>query len=520
MNGPVAGHPIRVSATTDLPAPLTFRGPAESGALPTAGVSDVHHTDVVPQQVLEIERYDTADLRLAAAGVGLAVLRDDSPPRWELHTPGEREPLHLPVDAKAPAGARLPLPAEIDELVRGVARGRNVRPVGRVRTTRTEHRLLDEGGTRRATVVHDHVTLSTLGHSTHVEAWTEVTIDAPEPLRGTLAERAAEAGLRPAAPCGAAELSRLLRPVRTTSSRPSKKTAGGALVAYLAAQNDRIAAEDLRVRRGEPDSVHQLRVAARRMRSALQGYRKLLDRERTEPLVDGLRQLGRDLAPARDAEVQRERVLHGLAELPGELRMGGAAAVANRYFGRIESEGAAAALTTLDSPAYVQLREQLDQLIADPPLRKQAWKSARKSAKKELPRHVAKQERRFAARVTRALDPEQPVEQRDLALHAARKAGKRLRYVTEVARPAVGKPAKRHAKAVKGIQQALGDHQDTVVARGILRSLGALAHVDGENGFAFGVLHGHDTARAAAVEARLPELWKAASKKKLRRWLP
>jgi CHAD domain-containing protein len=502
---------------------MTFRGPAEASVPPAPGLSEVHHTDVAPPRVLDIERYDTADLRLATAGVTLAVLRDDSPPRWELHTPGEREPLHLPVDAKAPAGARLPLPAEIDELVRGVARGRNVRPVGRLHTTRTEHRLLDVSGARRASVVHDHVTLSTLGRSTHVEAWTEVTIDAPEPLRADLADRAAEAGLRPAAPCGAAELSRLLRPARRAGSRPTgkkaqkkaQKEAGGALVAYLAAQNDRLSVEDLRVRRGEPDSVHQLRVAARRMRSALQGYRKLLDRERTDPLVDGLRQLGRGLAPARDAEVQRERVLHGLGELPDELRMGGAAAVANRYFGRIESEGAAAALTTLDSPAYVQLREQLDQLIADPPLRKQA----RKSATKELPRHVARQERRFAARVTRALDPEQPVEQRDLALHAARKAGKRLRYVTEVARPAVGKPAKRHAKAVKGIQQALGDHQDTVVARGILRSLGALAHVDGENGFAFGVLHGQDTARAAAVEARLPALWEAASTKKLRRWL-
>jgi CHAD domain-containing protein len=514
LRTPVTGHPTSVSSTTDLPTPLTFRGPAEASIPAATGVPDVHHTEVLPQRVLEIERYDTADLRLAAAGVTLDVLRDESPSRWELHTSGERAPLHLPVDEKAPAGARLALPAEIEELVRGVTRGRNVRPVGRVRTTRVEHHLLDASGSRQATVVHDHVSLSTLGRSTDVEAWTEVTIDAPERLRNALTDRATEAGLRPAPPRGAAELSRLLRPARPAAPKVGKG-AGAGLVAYLAAQNDRIAAEDLRVRRGAPDSVHQLRIAARRMRSALQGYRALLDRERTEPLVDGLRQLGRDLAPARDAEVQRERVLGALAELPDDLRMGGAAAVANRYFGRIESEGAAAALATLDSPAYIRLREQLDQLVADPPLRKRA----RKAAKKELPRHVAKQERRFAARVQRALDPEAPVERRDTAMHEARKAGKRLRYVTEVARPAAGKAAKRHAKAVKGIQQALGEHQDTVVARGILRSLGALAHVDGENGFAFGVLHGHDTARAAAVEAQLPQLWKQASRKKLRRWL-
>ncbi|MGI5128738.1 CHAD domain-containing protein [Pseudonocardia sp. CA-107938] len=504
-----------MSATTDEQTTLTFRGPAEASIPPVAGLPGVHGDEAAPARVLEVERYDTADLRLAAAGVTVSVLRDDSPARWELHTPGDGDPLHLPVDPDAAPGARLPLPAGIAELVRGAARGRNVRPVGRVRTTRTEHRLLDESGARLATVVHDHVTLSTLGRSTEVEAWTEVAIDAPPALRPALADRAAEAGLRRAEPCGEAELTRLLRPARPERARPSEKRAGGALVAYLAKHNDRLAAEDLRVRRGEPDSVHQLRVAARRLRSALQGHRRLLDRERTDPLVEGLRRLGQALAPARDAQVQRERVLAGLAELPDELRLGGAAAVANRYFARIESESNAAALTALDSVEYVRLREQLDELVAAPPLRKRAAKKA----KKELPRHVAKQQRRFAARVEHALDPELPPERRDIAMHEARKAGKRLRYVAEVARPAVGKPAKRYAKAVKGIQQALGEHQDTVVSRGTLRSLGALAHTDGENGFAFGVLHGHDTARAAAVEAELPELWRQASRRKLRRWM-
>ena len=90
--------------------------------------------------MLEIERYDTDDLRLAAAGIVLAVRRDAQPTRWELRTPGETEPLRMP--AGDDAGVRLPVPAEIAELVRGAARGRKVRPVGRVRTSRTEHRLL------------------------------------------------------------------------------------------------------------------------------------------------------------------------------------------------------------------------------------------------------------------------------------------------------------------------------------------------------------------------------------------
>ncbi|SHK15661.1 CHAD domain-containing protein [Pseudonocardia thermophila] len=505
-----------MSSRTDLPpsaAPLTFRGPARAGAPPAIEVREVHRDEVAPQRVLEIERYDTADLRLAAAGITLAVLRGDAPASWELRTPGDGGPLRVPVDVDAPRG-RLPVPDGISDLVRGAARGRPLRPVGRVRTIRVVHRLLDASGARLATVVHDRVTLSTLGRSTEVKAWTEVTIDAPAALRGALADRATAAGLRPAAPCGEAELARLLRPA-PCGSRPKRKTAGGALVAYLAEQNGRLAAADLRVRRGEPDGVHRLRVAARRMRSALRGYRRLLDRAQTDPLVAGLRALSRELGPARDAEVQRERVLRELAELPDELRLGAASAVATRYFARIESEAAAAALAVLDGPEYAQLRERLDRLVADPPLRGRAGRSA----KKELPRHVAEQERRFAARVAHALDPELSPERRAAALHAARKAGKRLRYVAEVARPAVGRPAKRHARAVERIQQAIGEHQDTVVARATLRSLGALAHVENENGFAFGVLHGRAEARAAAVEAQLPGLWTAASRSELLRWL-
>ena len=131
------------------------------------------------------------------------------------------------------------------------------------------------------------MTLSTLGRPTDVDAWTEVTVDAAEPLRDELAELITAAGLRsgeracrrPSWPAGCDRS-------RAAARRLPKGSAGARLVAYLAAQVDRIATEDLRMRRGEPDAVHQLRVASRRLRSALQGYRRLLDRERTDPLVD------------------------------------------------------------------------------------------------------------------------------------------------------------------------------------------------------------------------------------------
>jgi len=491
--------------TTDQRTVQHFRGAAEAGAPRLAGLPGVHRDKAGPREVREVERYDTDDLRLAGAGIRLALHRDDGSAQWRLDLPdGEHdERLRVPVAAGAPDPA--PVPTEIDELTRGAARDRVVRPVGRARTTRTVTRLHDAAGAVVADVVLDHVTVATLGRSTEVLTWTELALHphaaAPE-LLAELATRVADDGLRPAEPAAESELDRLLRPARPRrrAAAGKKVSAGAVLLAYVARQADRMAAQDLRVRRDEPDAVHQLRVASRRLRSALQAYRPLLDRGRTEPIVDGLRELGRALAPARDTEVLRERISDGLDALPPELRLGHAQALATRHFARNEAEARAAVLTELDGQRYAALRGAVDALLKQPPLTKRAGKPA----PKVLPSSVARAARRLEKAVATATDPQAPAEERDGAVHAARKAGKRLRYATEVAGPS----SKKAAKRLKRFQSALGEHQDTVVSRQALRELGAAAHASGENGFSFGVLHGRDTARAAQIERDLPRLWK------------
>jgi CHAD domain-containing protein len=52
----------------------------------------------------------------------------------------------------------------------------------------------------------------------------------------------------------------------------------------------------------------------------------------------------------------------------------------------------------------------------------------------------------------------------------ARKAAKRARYAAEAAVPAPGSAASRQAAAAKDLQQVLGDHHDSVVARHATRS--------------------------------------------------
>ena len=89
-----------------------------------------------------------------------------------------------------------------------------------------------------------------------------------------------------------------------------------------------------------------------------------------------------------------------------------------------------------------------------------------------------------------------------------RKAGKRLRYAAEVSEPALGKPAKKLVKAVKGLQELLGEHQDSYVARDLLRELGAAAAAEGANGFAFGWLLRDEQARAEGIEGDVDVAWK------------
>ncbi len=128
-------------------------------------------------------------------------------------------------------------------------------------------------------------------------------------------------------------------------------------------------------------------------------------------------------------------------------------------------------LAVLDGPRYLSLLKTLDALLEEPPLRPAAAGRRRRWC----PKRVLKDYRRLARRVEAALAAPAGRE-RDEALHGARKAAKRTRYAAEAARPALGPPAKKFAKRIKRVQRLLGDHQDSVVARGALRELATQAH--------------------------------------------
>jgi CHAD domain-containing protein len=217
---------------------------------------------------------------------------------------------------------------------------------------------------------------------------------------------------------------------------------------------------DPAVRRDEPDSVHRMRVATRRLRSTLQSFPAILHKPAVEHLRGELKWLGGVLGDAREAEVLSERLLAALAAMPTELVMGPAEARVRIHFAPRVAGARTAVTSALDSGRYFALLEALDELIADPPLTAKAALPARNVLSKAVRRGGGRTRRR----IRRALRTPAG-RNRDAALHEVRKAARRARYATEAAKPVLGKRARRFARRMKAVQSILGDQHDAVNAR-------------------------------------------------------
>ncbi|TFD50515.1 CHAD domain-containing protein [Cryobacterium frigoriphilum] len=282
-----------------------------------------------------------------------------------------------------------------------------------------------------------------------------------------------------------------------------KGSAGRALLRYLQEQVQVLREQDPRVRENAPDAVHKMRTATRRLRSALASYRALLNPATADQLRGELRWLAGVLGIARDAEVLHER-LRG--EVTDEAAALGIEPSINAIDELLGSDVHTAQLTVLDvlqSDRYFQLVAALEQLLANPPLSADARQPARRVAQSEIDADVKRLRR--AVRVAGAL-PDGAA--RDHALHEVRKRAKRLRYAAEAAVTVDPRRATRMVALAQSLQEALGEHQDSVVARDVLLRLANEAHARGEDAFGFGRLHALEEVRARAAEARFRRDWR------------
>ncbi|MDH6131472.1 CHAD domain-containing protein [Kitasatospora sp. MAA4] len=281
---------------------------------------------------------------------------------------------------------------------------------------------------------------------------------------------------------------------------------GAVLTDYLRGRLSELTALDAAVRRDEPDAVHQMRICVRRLRSALTAHRRLLERERTDPLGEELRLLGKILGRARDAEVLGERLTAQAAALPAAAHPEELAARIRTRFDRRYRTAHRAALRALDSPRYRALLDALEETAARPPLRERAA-AARGGAEAE---RTLRRERRRTGRRARPAFDEPPGPARDGALHQARKAAKRARYTAESVLPLTGKAGSRFAGRMKELQQALGRHQDGVVAEEAVLALLTDARAHRQDTFGYGLLFAAQRREAEADLAAAERAWHRA----------
>lgn len=467
--------------------------------------------------------YDTAGLDLARAGVTLRRRTGGDDAGWHLKVPGDdasRSEVRLPLTAGTT------LPRALRSMTYALTEGRTLARIAVIETERTVHRLVDAGGRVLAEVADDRVTARRVdgGHDDEPMSWREVeveVVDGPPRLLEAVDPVLREHGLSTAR-----EQSKLARVLgldedaqadggRTAAgSEPldTSSSAGDVVMAYVEAQVVRIRTQDLPVRLDAPGSVHAMRVATRRLRSALRTFKPLLHRARTRPIRDELQWLARVLGAARDAQVLGDRVRSGAATLSA-----GAGRPVSATIGQGFDEAYRAAqkdvVAALDGDRYRALLDSLTALLDDPPLRRRA----RRPGRAKLPRLVARSYRELRDAM-KSVDQAADDDARRDRRHDARKAAKRTRYAAEAVTAVFPAKARRFARAMEDLQEALGEHLDSLNAQHRMRELAA-ATASPKVAFAYGWLGGVEQANAARSLAEVERAWKRARKSKLRRWL-
>jgi CHAD domain-containing protein len=294
-------------------------------------------------------------------------------------------------------------------------------------------------------------------------------------------------------------------PELTAVALPSAPTGADVVRSALSNSVASLLKHDIGVRIGDdPESVHQARVATRRLRSNLRTFKPLLQEEWATGLRDELGWLGDQLGRVRDAQVLLEH-LRGEAERLPAADARPSRALLHRLEETVEQEQQALR-TTLAEQRYLDLLERLVEAAERPAVSEEASLSAQDV----LPGRVRK-DWRALRRAIRALGPEPA----DPELHRCRILAKRARYAAEVTAPVAGQDAERFAKAAAGLQTVLGDHQDAAVAQSWLRANAG----SGRRAFVAGELFSQEAQRAAATRSAWPKAWKRLNRKALRAWL-
>lgn len=435
------------------------------------GLSSVVRVERSPELSLEAVYFDTPGHDLAARGITLRRRTGGPDAGWHLKLPAGPD---ARTEIREPLREGDEVPETLRDVVLAIVRDRPLTPVARISTRRTVDLLYGPDGTAVAEFCDDWVSAAA-GPDGPQQTWREWELEligrTDRDLLDRLSNRLTDAGGAPAA-----SDSKLARVLSESSEPEPVATPADPVHRAVAEQVEELLEWDRAVRSDTWDSVHQMRVTTRKIRSLLQSARETFGISDDAWVLDELRQLAAILGVARDAEVLAERYERSLAELAPELIRG---PIRQRLVDGAErryTAGLRRSLIAMRSQRYFRLLDALEGLVAAEPVPVEgeqqrvrstidaAYKRVRKAAKAAAEAHAEK------------------AAEKDEALHRIRKGAKRLRYT------AAATGAAKVSDRAKTIQSLLGDHQDSVVSRTHLRQQADAAHAAGEDTFTYGLL--------------------------------
>ena len=492
-----------------------FEAPSECGLPDLTRLPGVVSVDGPIEHELEARYFDDADLSLTTAGITVRRRTGGDDEGWYVKIPSGKTKFEF----HEPLGrATVTLPERLRTLLQAHVRDRRLMPVARVRTDRALYRLRDDHGRVLAEVC-DVVVITEATRSEQTDrSWREWEVElvaADDDLltaAGALLRRAGATPGRSSSKLAYALGHMPARPAtgKMTCSRP----AGTVVQARLTEQLQEMKHQDPLARADVPDALHQMRVAIRRLRSALATFRPLLDREVSEPLREELKWVASQLGITRDAEVARDRIAQLVDAEPDHLATGGLADHSRTAFESTHDEAHRQTVKVLESSRYLDLLDSLDAFVATP-----SWTGqAALPVKKVLPGRVRHEWKRVKSRMRDVDEAEAASDTENERLHEVRKASRRARYAAETAAPVYGDSAENFATAMEQLQRILGDHHDSLVLQARLLELASQPD-DVLTAFGYGRLHARESQRAEQARSHYEQLRQTASKKKLRRWM-
>ncbi|WP_084010588.1 CHAD domain-containing protein [Pseudofrankia sp. DC12] len=250
------------------------------------------------------------------------------------------------------------------------------------------------------------------------------------------------------------------------------------------------------------------------LRSTLRTFHEFFAEAPSLALQARPRDLNLLLNAARDGEVQLERFMTAIDALDDRDVRGPVAAQVQGHLGSEHLRGRERALAWMRGGEYLGFVDDLVAFVTAPPYSPLGQPPAGAALRAPV-RRADRKLRRRAGLALRAPEGDR----QDAALHAARKAAKRLRYAAETIRPVHGMNAAKLARRAKRIQDTLGEHQDCVVAQGVLREFATAANGAGESSFTYGLLLGGEQEHARRIRDAFAARWPKVAGRGHRRWL-